>query len=598
MAYLSSSGLLKVSQNVTSTPLDFFHNTTLLQDTKKIKMGILDSLKKPVNIKSSLPKFSRSATSINLSSHPVSSRSFLELPPELFSITKPIFKLLQAHANKTYFQSSDAEAVWNVKDSSGHVFEAESISLLGSHIIITNSSVQVADVAIIDSPSNINQCEISSVGEFLQFNNGQLSITCNDFGLLEKFKRLCMISIFEFISIYKALTGTVISSYGLRMSDMHIILNSPFNFKDWCEVYLDGQGWVKVWCHIDKVSKTNNSKSSSDSDAKGKYQIRFYRDDKSTSSKNCVFFIPDNEYVQDIFFYNINAAEPSKNMNDFFQGLQMIKLVGNVRFCSDTDFNDVVDSGSIYSSANNGSGDSSSTALNNESPNTTPKSRTFFSPKGHRRNSSHVSSLTSRSTKKPITNFTTRTNGLLIRPLPHHGVHHLEAMIRFIIPLMDCARLYGRPVQFKTERTDINSLMFGLPKLPSVDYFAEEEIAHLMTQEFNPLKEKDTDDTMALTMSRFSSYLQERMTKVSKRNTELNFRTFSDVMGMYNTTRDHSKFNCMSDKDNSVKEFSLSDKSNVSSETTNMMNQLQVNAHEYKSSMCERPIVASTSPIA
>lgn len=171
-------------------------------------------------------------------------------------------------------------------------------------------------------------------------------------------------------------------------------------------------------------------------------------------------------------------------------------------------------------------------------------------------------------------------------------------MIRFIIPLMDCARLYGRPVQFKTERTDINSLMFGLPKLPSVDYFAEEEIAHLMTQEFNPLKETDTDDTMALTMSRFSSYLQERMTKVSKRNTELNFRTFSDVMGMYNTTRDHSKLNCMSDKDNSVKEFSLSDKSNVSSETTNMMNQLQVNAHEYKSSMCERPIVASTSPIA
>lgn len=60
----------------------------------------------------------------------------------------------------------------------------------------------------------------------------------------------------------------------------------------------------------------------------------------------------------------------------------MIKLVGNVRFCSDTDFNDVVDSGSIYSSANNGSGDSSSTALNNESPNTTPKSRTFFHLKG------------------------------------------------------------------------------------------------------------------------------------------------------------------------------------------------------------------------
>lgn len=311
--------------------------------------------------------------------------------------------------NKIYFQSSGAEAVWNIKDSSGQIFEAESISLIGSHITITGSSFETMNVSIIDSPSNTNQCSISNVGEFLQFNYGQLSVTCNDFALLEEFKRLCMISIFESVSIYKALTGTVISSYGLRMSDMHVILNSAFNFKDWCEVYLDDQGWVKVWCHIDKVAKSN-----SDHDAKGKYQIRFYRDDKSTSRKNCVFFIPDNEYVQDSFFYNANSPKPSKSMNEFFQGLQMIKLVGNVRFCGDTDFNDMMDGGSIYSNANNGSGDSSSAALNNESPNTTPKSRTFFSPKGHKRNGSHVSSLTSRSAKRPITNFTTSSKGLLI----------------------------------------------------------------------------------------------------------------------------------------------------------------------------------------
>ncbi|EJS43125.1 YJL016W [Saccharomyces arboricola H-6] len=563
-------------------------------------MGFLNTLKKPINIKSSLPKFSRNTGSPSFTSngHPIGSRSFQELPPELFAIAKPVFKLLQAQENKIYFQSSGAEAVWNIRDSSGHVFEADSISLVGPHIVVTDAAAATINVAIIDSPSSVNQCDISSVGEYLQFNNGQLSVTCNDFALLEKFKRLCMISIFEFISIHKALTGTVISSYGLRMSDMHVILNSPFNFKDWCEVYVDGQGWVKVWCHIDKVSKSNNSKSNSEHDAKGKYQIRFYKDDKSTSSKNCFIFIPDNEYVQDIFFCNADSAESSRNMSEFFQGLQMIKLVGNVRFCDDTDLNDVMDNGSIYSNANNSSGDNSSAALNNESPNTTPKSRTFFSPKGHKRNSSHVSSLTSRSTKKPITKFTTHTNGLLIRPLPHHGVHHLEAMIRFIIPLMDCARLYGRPVQFKTDRTDISSLMFGLPKLPSVDYFAQEEISKLLTQDFNPLKEKDTDDIMALTMSRFSSYLQERMAKVSKRNTELSFRTISDVMGVYNLSRDGAKVDSIGDKNNLSKQLSFGDNSNVSSDITNVMNQLQVNAREYQNSMCERPIVASTSPLA
>ncbi|CAI4044836.1 hypothetical protein SUVZ_10G1760 [Saccharomyces uvarum] len=558
-------------------------------------MGLLNSLKKPVNIKTSFPRFSGGATgsSFTSSSHPIKLRSFQELPPELFAIAKPIFRLLQAQVNKVYFQSSGAEAAWNIKDSSGHIFEAESISLIGSHIIITGSSFGTMDVSIIDSPSNINQCSISNVGEFLQFNYGQLSVTCNDFALLEEFKRLCMISIFESVSIYKALTGTVISSYGLRMSDMHVILNSAFNFKDWCEVYLDDQGWVKVWCHIDKVTKSN-----SDHEAKGKYQIRFYRDDKSTSRKNCVFFIPDNEYVQDSFFYNANSTKPPKSMNEFFQGLQMIKLVGNVRFCGDTDFNDIMDGGSIYSNANNGSGDSSSAALHNESPNTTPKSRTFFSPKGHKRNGSHVSSLTSRSTKRPITNFTTSSKGLLIRPLPHHGVNHLEAMIRFIVPLMDCARLYGRPVQFKTDRTDINSLMFGLPKLPSVDYFAQEEIAHLMTQDFNPLKEKDTDDTMALTMSRFSSYLQERMTKLSKRNTELSFRTISDVMGVCNPTRDDTKAISIGNGNNLAKELSLSEKSNISSDTADVMNQFQVNARKYQNTMRECPLVASTSPLA
>lgn len=171
-------------------------------------------------------------------------------------------------------------------------------------------------------------------------------------------------------------------------------------------------------------------------------------------------------------------------------------------------------------------------------------------------------------------------------------------MIRFIVPLMDCARLYGRPVQFKTDRTDINSLMFGLPKLPSVDYFAQEEIAHLMTQDFNPLKEKDTDDTMALTMSRFSSYLQERMTKVSKRNTELSFRTISDVMGVRNRTRDDTKVVSIGNGNNLAKELSLSEKSNISSDTADVMNQFQVNAREYQNTMRECSLVASTSPLA
>ncbi len=44
------------------------------------------------------------------------------------------------------------------------------------------------------------------------------------------------------------------------------------------------------------------------------------------------------------------------------------------------------------------------------------------------------------------------------------------------------------------------------------------------------------------------------------------------------------------DEDNSVKEFSLSDKSNVSSETTNMMNQLHIAQKKYLTQQCIREI--------
>jgi hypothetical protein len=55
---------------------------------------------------------------------------------------------------------------------------------------------------------------------------------------------------------------------------------------------------------------------------------------------------------------------------------------------------------------------------------------------------------------------------LYIIPRRHHSVKSFETLIRFLIPIYDAFQLYGRPVKLAAERSNRDSLLFGLPSLP------------------------------------------------------------------------------------------------------------------------------------
>lgn len=477
----------------------------------------------------SIDEMSSSGKSIPTSSSSISC-AFQSMPQDALDSMKPMLVLLQAQECKKYYEwifDTMSDIVWQITSSERpkEFLLAQRLSLVGTDVIVQGEGLESFKVSLINENGS-SSVEMS--GEILSINCGQLILACTDLASLKNLEKLCLLAIFEYSSVLKSITGTIISTLGLRMSDMAVILNSAFNYKDWCDVYLKGEGWVKLWCHIDKV----NRKSSSDH-RNGHCQIKFYRDKKSTSSKNLVCFIPDCEYVQDMFFYknySMESRDSQTGITELLDNLSMIKVVGNVCFPQDgfSKRNRSRSSSSMSFFHNNDNSSSRPSSVATSPTSSTSRLRMLSPKKKHQRNTSEISVDSTHSNYKDLDNCITDPQGLLIRPLAHNGVHHLEAMIRFIIPMMDCVGLYGRPAHFKTERTDPASLMFGLPKLPLVDYFAKEEL-QLLFKQCITIEKPPSTDFYAIAMHFYSKFLKERMIQNPKREQKLAFRELGNL---------------------------------------------------------------------
>lgn len=529
-------------------------------------MRVPESLKRPVNIlhfhdalKNKIKEKSPSAkpeevvpsNALNNSDEtlgaqcPTESLSFKEIPAEAYKSAKPLLALLKAYECKVSYKyefDPASSIIWYVslKDRPDEQLLVQRLALVGASIILEGDDFGVLHVNLLSEMGNAGKQRASQVG--LSFDNYQIVLNCSDTATKNRLENLRLLSIFEYVSIFKALTGSVISTVGVRMPDMHLVLSSAFNFKDWCEVYWEGQGWVKLWCHIRRVKKSSKGK------LKGRCQIRFYKDDKCNK---LVCFIPETEYVQDVFFDSDRSDKSSTHFKSstrsLLDSLTMIKILGNVCYPSESRSRNFLRSrSSIASSLSrsksrtslvsmitpsrkkatadsvdvngqvDGNGQADSTPTVNSAPQTdsTPPAESVYSGD---------------SSAESLPGCVTQSGGLLIKPLVHGGLGHLESLIRFIVPMMDCARKYGRPGEFKKDRYDPDSLMFGLPRLPSVDYFAKEEMERILKE---PLPEiPDSSETATFAMSYSTSLLNDCIQKNPERESHFHFQKLSSVLG-------------------------------------------------------------------
>ncbi|CCE85963.1 Piso0_005605 [Millerozyma farinosa CBS 7064] len=89
-------------------------------------------------------------------------------------------------------------------------------------------------------------------------------------------------------------------------------------------------------------------------------------------------------------------------------------------------------------------------------------------------------SLSSKISKKYADDFT--ETSIFFMPQQHSSVPGFDTLIRFLICLMDSFGLYGRPKRLKAERSDQESLLFGLPTLPHVHYLDLDDISLLASR--------------------------------------------------------------------------------------------------------------------
>lgn len=59
---------------------------------------------------------------------------------------------------------------------------------------------------------------------------------------------------------------------------------------------------------------------------------------------------------------------------------------------------------------------------------------------------------------------------VFLMPEPHPGVPGFETLIRFLVPVLDVFKLYGRPARLNADKMDMCSLLFAMPSLPFTQY--------------------------------------------------------------------------------------------------------------------------------
>lgn len=69
---------------------------------------------------------------------------------------------------------------------------------------------------------------------------------------------------------------------------------------------------------------------------------------------------------------------------------------------------------------------------------------------------------------------------IFLMPEPHAGVPGFETLIRFLIPVLDTFQLYGRPQRLNADKSDMRSLLFGLPTLPYTQYLDSNDVEMLV----------------------------------------------------------------------------------------------------------------------
>lgn len=354
---------------------------------------------------SSSTPISSDSSSLNLSNNNVYDQ-YLNLNNNLPKELIPIVTLLNCQSSRVYLHD---ECYYNIEDK----LEFTRIEFLikGTKLILfnKNNSTKPIIINILDSRTNLNPNDnILIIEDKLTYN-----LKFNSLNVLQKTLSAIKLSIYEFNHLNEAYTASLLSCKGTTLSDLHVVLaDNRFVYEEQCSVKINGD-WRNCLVVINPYEKKLGK------DIKSGSILIYLGNTKAKKNLICSINKIDQCFA---IFTHVDLIDESS----------IIKLNGEIKIY------DVDESSSKIRSRSSSIGlrkKPSTTSLNSNKSNT-------------------VSTILNNSS-------------IYLIPKQHHGVKNFETLIRFLIPIYDSFQLYGRPKRLNSNKTEIESLLFGLPSLPN-----------------------------------------------------------------------------------------------------------------------------------
>lgn len=419
------------------------------------------------------------------------------LPPEL----SPIVNLINAQKLRTYCIGSFKIP----SPSSPNDFLDVEAKLTGIELAIwrnstTNDEFNPKYINLIDVKIDLNGTsstfnpnpQLRLLQDFT--NDSSMTIHFNSNDDYNRWLAAIQLAKFEYTSLNEAFTAVMLSLKGTSLSDIHILLTPKKRFPkfEWCNLRLPqiSSKWLKVYCVIFP------------GDSKHIGRIEMYTTDKILK-KNLILCIPQLNSVYNVYPEHYNMIDfnsimklngdifINKNYEHLFvhSDLGQATPIGrSLSFKSHLRNN----STNSLSSLNQSNGHQRSVSINStQSFFTSATSGVPNSPKVDE--SPKKKSIKSSFKLKNLSNFVT-TNYLYLMPIPHPGVSAIEIMLRNFIHIIDAFKLYGRPNHLISDKSNIESLLFGLPSLPHFQYLSMDDCYYNVTSSIDVAKRENWND--------------------------------------------------------------------------------------------------------
>lgn len=426
------------------------------------------------------------------------------LPPEF----RPIITLINAQKLRTYCVGAlqvpgvlESERVWFEVEAKltgnelaiwrpltdeflfdeGNEFKPKYINVIDSHVEV------ISDLEI-----KIYQDLREDAAVIIKFHNKES---------FNKWMSAIILSKYEYEKLNEAFTAVVLSSKGSKLLDIRVLLSKKKRFPqyEWCNIRLPevSTKWIKVYMVVLPNDKGHIGR------------IEMYSSDKKVLKKHLIAYVSDlaaifNVYPEQANMIDVNSImraageiHINKNYEHLFphslenellhqQFQNPRKLIAKTHGISRSGSNHSLSSlakestpGSPVSRPRSGSTNSTNSFFNQppsppSSNNRTRSGSLNGSPINPNHNQKGHKRINSTFFKKHAEDFVL-TNSMYIMPVSHPGVSAIETMIRNYIPIIDAFKLYGRPKRLISDKTDTNSMLFGLPSLPHYQYLSSKD---------------------------------------------------------------------------------------------------------------------------